>query len=404
MAGYVFDNNDTRVSPDSKAADAFGRFRVSESTVICNNSFTQNDQAGAFSSTLVSGGTITRNANTVSMDLAVTSASGSSVIYQTKRRQRYNPGQSFLTLITGKFEVAKTNLRQRLGYFDEANGVFFEMNGTDISVVRRSSVSGSVVDTKIEKANWNMDKLDGEGESEAILDMTKQQIFVIDFQWLGSGRIRFGFNIDGVTVYVHEITNANLLDVPYSQSGRLPNRFEITNTGATSGASTLRITCLSTISEGQVAAPSVQRSVNRGISSVNISGIGTFNPIISLRLKSANSKAEIIPRSFSAFNRNNDPILVELVVNPTLTGASWTSVSDDSIAEVDTSATAVSGGEVIESFYVSAQARDKQINLNRDILGLYSDIDGVSDIITVRATEITAGAQVYGTITFDEVT
>jgi len=75
---------------------------------------------------------------------------------------------------------AKTNLRQRVGYYGAANGIFLELENAVLSFVKRSSITGSVVETKVAQANWNVDKLDGTGPSGITLDITKAQILFSD--------------------------------------------------------------------------------------------------------------------------------------------------------------------------------------------------------------------------------
>jgi hypothetical protein len=135
-----------------------------------------------------------------------------------------------------------------IGYFDSLNGLFFRQTGTALSVVRRTSTSGSVVDNVVEQANWNLDKLDGTGASGFTLDDTKAQILFIDFQYLGMGRVRMGFDINGIIVYCHEFLNANVLDVPYMQSGTLPIGILLTTTG-TSVTKTSYFKCAAVHSE-----------------------------------------------------------------------------------------------------------------------------------------------------------
>ena len=40
---------------------------------------------------------------------------------------------------------------------------------------------------------WNIDKMDGTGSSLYNLDLTKMQMFYIDYSWYGAGAVRFGF-------------------------------------------------------------------------------------------------------------------------------------------------------------------------------------------------------------------
>ena len=146
--------------------------------------------------------------------------------------------------LTFVMNTSKTNLRQRVGYFGSNNGFFLEQNGTTIQFVKRSSVTGSVVDTPITQSNWNIDKLDGTGPSLLTLDLTSPQILFIDLEWLGVGSVRMGFVINGQFIHCHTFHHANSNTAPkgaYMQTACLPIRQEIENTAATASNSTLKI-------------------------------------------------------------------------------------------------------------------------------------------------------------------
>jgi hypothetical protein len=128
-----------------------------------------------------------------------------------------------LILNTFVFNEAKTGLRQRVGYFGANNGIFLEQDGTTVNLVKRSYISGSVVDTKVAQASWNGDKLNGTGDSGLTLDLTKSQIFWIDVEWLGVGSVRCGFIINGEYYVAHTFHHANVLDSVYMTTATATN-------------------------------------------------------------------------------------------------------------------------------------------------------------------------------------
>lgn len=188
----------------------------------------------------------------------------------------------------------------RIGIFDDQNGLFFEYDGQDLYVVRRTStfqLSGRVtatqgsntitqtnatfptyfarqlnigdyivirgqsyrvtdiesdtsmtispsyrgstteyaivsrtVDTKWRQDEWNLDRMDGTGPSGFEIDLTKMQMFYIDYSWYGAGYIRWGMRgSNGDVTYIHKIANNNVNNEAYMRSGNLPARYE-TNT------------------------------------------------------------------------------------------------------------------------------------------------------------------------------
>lgn len=83
------------------------------------------------------------------------------------------------------------------------------------------------VNTKIPQSSWNIDKCDGTGPSGYTLDLSKMQMFYMDYSWYGAGFIRWGFRgPDGNVIYVHKLANNNLNTEAYMRSGNLPARYE----------------------------------------------------------------------------------------------------------------------------------------------------------------------------------
>ena len=93
-------------------------------------------------------------------------------------------------------------------------------------------IASKTINTRFPQSSWNIDKMDGTGSSLYNLDLTKMQMFYIDYTWYGAGAIRFGFkNNRGEVVYCHRIPNSNVNTEAYMRSGNMPARYE-TNTTA----------------------------------------------------------------------------------------------------------------------------------------------------------------------------
>jgi hypothetical protein len=91
-------------------------------------------------------------------------------------------------------------------------------------------VVSKTIDLRFPQSQWNIDRCDGTGASLFNLDLTKMQMFYIDFTWYGAGAIRFGFkNARGEVIYCHRIVNNNVNTEAYMRSGNVPARYE-TNT------------------------------------------------------------------------------------------------------------------------------------------------------------------------------
>ena len=385
--------------------DAFGRLRVAQPYTLFDsqNRYQKDPQ---FSEELVTGGTATYVANESSVDLAVTTASGSKAVRQTFRSFPYQPGKSLQLLATFVMNEGKENLRQRVGYFNTSNGVFFQVDGTTKSFVLRTNTSGTPSDARtVAQANWNGDKLDGTGPSGLTLDITKAQILYMDFEWLGVGSVRCGFVINGTFYVCHTFNNANEIDKVYMTTAILPVRYEIENTAATSSASTLTQICSSVISEGGYDQKAIPQWARR---TTVLTGVTTtFVPIVSIRLKSTSLGAVVIPSVFHAIPIGSTlDYEVALIKNPTLTGASWASNSTN--VERDVAATALSGGTIVDLDYVSGSNQGSGVvsegsDYNFD-LQLGATIAGVSDIYTLAARTISGTDDIIGSMSYFDLT
>ena len=385
------------------ALDAFGRIRTSNPFTLFDSSHRYADN-GLFDTSTSGTASATHSADTSEVSLNVDTASGDQVIRETKRVFSYQPGKSLLIMNTFVMNAAKTGLRQRVGFFGANNGIYLELDGTTINLVKRSYVTGSVVNTAVAKSSWNGDKLDGNGESGYTLDLTKAQIFWTDIEWLGVGSVRCGFVIDGKFVICHTFHHANSSTGTYMTTATLPIRYEITNTTATASASVLKQICSTVLSEGgyeKKVAPLVARMTAT-------TTVGTsFEPLVSIRLASDRTDGVVLLNKYSATTIGNATYEIALIKNPTLTGANYDTTTFDTV-DYDVSATALSGGTVMQSEYVKGT---NQASSQLDVNGSYNfglqlgrTIAGNSDVLTLAA-RVTAGSDdIVGTIEFYDLT
>jgi hypothetical protein len=397
------------VSIGGTNVDAFGRLRTSAPYTIFDS---QNRYAidNQFDTSTATGGSTTYLPNESSVRMDVTTSSGSEVVRQSYRCMPYQPGKGLLLLATFVMNTAKTGLRQRVGYFGTQNGVFIQQNDSTVSFVLRSYISGSVSDARtVNQADWNGDKLDGTGDSGYTLDLTKAQILWMDFEWLGVGSVRCGFIIDGNYIVCHTFENANDITSVYMTTAILPVRYEITNTAATASASSMKQICSSVVSEGGYEQTSIEHVARRTTTRTSIST--TFLPLVSIRLASTALNAVVLPVKFNVMpTSTGDDFEVILAKNSTgLTGASWAAVASDANVEMDTSATAMTVGTIVDIQYVkSTNQSSGTINqpaaYNWD-LQLGSSLTGTSDIYTlgIRVLSGSSGAAI-GSLTFYDLT
>jgi hypothetical protein len=400
-------NNALTVQYGGAQLDAFGKLRVSEPYTLfdSSNRFAKDAQ---FAESVAGGATITYTASQAAVNLNVTTASGDSAVRQSFRVMPYQPGKGLLVLATFVMATATTNLRQRVGYFNADNGIFFQLDNTTKSFIIRSSVSGSPSDSNsAAQSSWNGDKLDGTGPSGLTLDLTKSQIFWTDMEWLGVGNVRCGFIINGQYIVCHTFQNANINNTVYMSTAVLPVRYEITTTGVIGGAATLKQICSTVISDGgyqQISQPHVAR-----MSSALTSIATSFLPLISIRLASTGYGAVVVPKGISVFPTSADDFEYVLVKNATLTGTpAWNAVPSDSTVEFDVAATGYTGGTIVEQGY--AAATNQGVSPVSDVLSYNWDLQlGVSlapasDTYTLAMRVFTGTGDAIGSISYWNLT
>ncbi len=285
---------------DPGQVDAFGRIRTSTPYNVFHNKQISDNQPNFWDDAEVSGGgtSSTFNTNQASTTLAVSNNTAGLRARQTKRWFNYQSGKSQLIQMTGVLGSSKPGITTRLGQFNSSNEMFFQQSPDGLSVVVRTFTSGGVAETTVSQSSWNIDPLNGHGPSGIKLDLTKGQIFVIEYQWLGMGRIRFGFNFGGITVFCHSISNANSLSLVFISSPNLPLRYDIQNDG-TGGVASIVHVCVSVISEGGVEHIGFQLSADRGATALSTLADTGIYPLIAIRLKAGYFGTEINISTFS---------------------------------------------------------------------------------------------------------
>jgi hypothetical protein len=392
--------------------DAFGRLRVSQPYTLFDSQqrYAADNQ---FDTSTVNGASTTFLSNESTVQMSVAATINSEAVRQTFRSMSYQPGKGLLVLATFAMNTPTANIRQRVGYFNTQNGVFFEANGTTLSMVMRSDslpTPGTPSDIRsIPQSAWNGDKLDGTGASGYTLDPSKTQIFWCDFEWLGVGSVRTGFVINGQYIVCHTFNNANEIGSVYMTTAILPVRYEIKNLSNAVTASMKQI-CSTVISEGGYEQYSPSHLARRTTKLSNIQL--TFKPVVSIRLASTALGAVVLPGRMQLLPIASQNYEVGLFFNATLTGASWSAVASDANAEMDTSATAMTGGTLVQTDYVSSSGSGGTQPLVDPAgynwaLQLGVSLAGASDVLTLAIRTVdsaTPQGECYGTIAFWDLT
>ncbi len=339
------------------SVDSFGRFRVSSPATIFESKLLGSDDAPLlWDEALESGGGVTATTPTAAkpyIDLVSTNVTAGVFTRQTFRRFHYQPGKSHLILMTGVLELAsgvKTGCERRVGYFDDDNGAFFESDAGTIGVTLRTNDSGTPADETFTQANWNLDTLDGDDDaanpSGITADWTKAQIFVIDFQWLSIGRVRFGIEIAGQIVYVHQDLHANVIAIPWASTPNLPLRYQIITT-TSSGVCSLRVICATVVVEGGTDNVGLVHHVGTAGAAVTSATENILYALVGIRLKSTHLGATItILQTLIQIQTASEFIEWLLLFNPTVASTfTYSNVTNSAVQRaLGATANTVTGG------------------------------------------------------------
>ena len=132
-----------------------------------------------------------------------------------------------------------------------------EYRGTTIA----NAIVSRTIDQKVPQSSW-YDVLDGSSSasnpSGYNLDLTKVQMFYIDYSWYGAGVARFGIRTTGGTItYIYNFQNNNVNYTAYMRSGNLPSHYE---------------------QNGVLPITSITSSVASSDTTINVLSTAGFNP------------------------------------------------------------------------------------------------------------------------------
>lgn len=352
----------------------------------------------------------------------ITTSGKAKFINQSRKYCVYQPGKSLLYMASaiigytgpanpsgGSYTTGPTGFYSRIGYFDDHNGLYYQCGSTgEISLNIRSSN----ITTSIKQDTWNIDTMKGNGPSGLTLNWYDSQIFVIDMEWLGVGRVRFGFYAYGRIQYCHQEVNVNYLLQPYTNNINLPSRFELDGlTGGTGSASITQI-CSTVISEGGYNPAGRPFSIASSNSSFS-------SDTILLMFRGGNTNGNyyhqnILPTDLSLMTAGTSDIfsykLTLYFAGATTSSTNWQDVNSLSVCEYSTTGSITTGSMgsiIVEQGFVQGRTTTTFTNLGNiftNLLQINSDVDNVSDILVLSATKISTGGSIlYYSIHWQEI-
>lgn len=396
--------------PQPYQIDAFGRLRVSQPYTLLDSKNIYAKNTYLFDEVLSGTAVAQFSAFDSCVDLK-TSASGDYAIRQTRIRYNYSPGKSMLFMFTGVF-APETNIIKRVGAFQSLSAAPYEPSDGIFMEVTSSGPAFKVVKSQgthhthyAPQSAWNIDKFDGSGPSGVTLDFSKAVLFVIDYQWLAVGQIRFGFEVNGTLYYAHRNGHMGELTAPYMTYSNQPVRYEIRQTGAGSGL--LRQICSTAIVEGGQENVGKEYNVENGLITVQS---GVYTPILGLKLNPETPNILNIIKQVDVVNTGNNPAHYALFLNPQISNGSLTFSPIANATNMLSAAGSgsltvtqgVSGFRLVGNFCAvgqvgqSAPVSDQEIQGNLVRFGC--GIRGDTDVIVLAAKGLGGTTTLYGSV------
>ena len=403
------DNTKLNVQLSDTSLTSKGRLRTSPPEVTFFNTFQYGVETDVWETASTSGGTATHDPTISGIDMAVTSTAGSQVIRQTRNTMRYIPGRASTLSFAVRYQTPVTGIRRRIGLFNGDDGFYFEDNGGDYACVIINSDGGSPTITRVSRANWNGDKLDGTGPSGITADPTAQQLISMDYEWYGAGQVIFQYIINGKASIIHTFNTGNSTQGPRCKTPFLPVRCELTNVTGVAGTHHLYQGSNSLIAEGSTAYLGVAQSQMTTVSGITLTAANTFYPVLSIRLKSTALQGIVFPTFFQAATTDNTILFYKFIKNATLTQGTWTDMPDSNsfsqyLESPASGTTVISGGTVLDNGIIPGGGGGTGVSLNENTvyqLGR-SSLGTVSDTLTLAVAAANNNKSAIAAITWLE--
>lgn len=392
-------NNEIQYA-DTNVVDAYRKLRVSNQYGIFNSSL-QNDIAPEDWETVTAGSaSVAYVAVESCVNLNVGTGNGDRCLRQSLETFQYQAGTGMDVLMTGVLGNTQTGTSSRLGIFDDFNGIFWEVKDGALGIVLRRTLSvGVTEDIRIEQADFSNDTIDGNGPSKFNIDITKAQLFNIDYAWLGVGRVRVSVWTGTCFCVVHEFKYNNILSTVYMGKGDLPIRYELVNTAATAGSSTMKQICSSVFLEGGLNAKGYLRSAFTAPKTLyTIPNTNSFYSLLTVRIKSGLERVNLQPSSFDVVVNGSD-VLHAFVIQDATFGSALSYIDADDYVEYSRTNTTITGGTRLKTVTVTQGSSSFiDVDIIRD--RVYTKYDGSSQTLTLGVSRIDGGADVAGAINF----
>jgi len=380
-------------------------------STISPNLFTELDlhnsyqiDSNIYSTRTLSGGVVSYDISTGSINLTTNTTSGSLSELRTNQYYKLQFGKTLIIRQGLQFQSSGTNNSCQYGLFDDNYGSYFSLKNSLLHVGFLDTMSTGLTN-EISSINFNYDKLDGSGPSLQILDVTKYNLYEIRVSW--HGILVLEFYVNGFLC--HKIANYNNTSKPFFQIDKLPVSIKLLNSSTSTSSSVFYNSSSILIENG---SNNYKYSFCASNSSVKTISYSNEVPLLSIRSKNLINTIEnrrvIIPKLLNLFTQGSR-IQYRLLINTNLTGDLFNSVDANSSAEYDTSATTFIGGTEIYKGYLSNNQDHIDLKLENmfDLYGRNIKQNAFAtsvDILTiVVVSDARVSTRVSSTILWNEV-
>ena len=241
----------------------------------------------------------------------------------------------------------------------------YDITGTSADgTYARTVVGVAPTETVVAQADWDDDPADGT-KTLPVLDPTKGNVYQIQYQWLGYGQITFSVEnpATGEFVHAHHIAYANANTTSSVANPTLPIWFRALNTSNTSNI-TMKTGSFAGFVEGEhepeiTGLPFAAEGTNAAIATTDLPIVTIMaNPVYQGKVNRTEIHLSLVKVAADATRS----LTFTVTKNAVLTGASFTDVdTGTSVVSADTSASALSGGELVGKTVVAKTGNDTLI-------------------------------------------
>lgn len=401
--------------PSNLTVDSHNSLQVSNKDYYFSSSFQYSVRPDLWDTQSTGSATIQHNANNQTVEFSL-SGNGDSVLRRTTKLIPYFPGRTVQMTFSGRFSPeVKETVTQRVGLFDDNNGLYFELDSGGLKFVIKNNGDDSRF---AYQENWNQDKLDGTGVSGITLDPSKFQIGVIEFEWYGGGRVKFGILVENQIVWAHYFDNSNYLSSPYMGTSILPISYQAISTGGSAiviqGSSVASLV-------GNIPTEGQPRFVGNEITTpITLGAAGNYYRCVSVRLNPNYINSIAIFNKGRGFGESNTIYKYRISVQDTFRNNGNTANSDPSTwswvnvpgsvlqYSLPTPATPeivvkTDGIAFDGDYFVGDETPDGGVSLDSFIGQMGRKINGTSDIWTLSVACASPSKTAYGALYWTEL-